>query len=80
MPLIYANEGFERITGHSVAKTLGRNCRFLQGTGGSCVEALDELRAAITQGRACTVQLDNYHKNGDPFVNNLVRWAVPSHG
>ena len=30
-PLIYANEGFERVTGYAVAEVLGRNCRFLQG-------------------------------------------------
>jgi PAS domain S-box-containing protein len=30
-PLIYANAGFERLTGYSVAEVLGRNCRFLQG-------------------------------------------------
>ena len=28
-PLIYANEGFERVTGYSVAEVVGRNCRFL---------------------------------------------------
>ena len=30
-PLIYVNEGFERVTGYSAAETLGRNCRFLRG-------------------------------------------------
>jgi len=30
-PLIYVNEGFERLTGYSAAEVLGRNCRFLQG-------------------------------------------------
>ena len=30
-PLIYANEGFERMTGYTVDDVLGRNCRFLQG-------------------------------------------------
>lgn len=30
MPLIYANEAFARITGYSVAESLGKNCRFLQ--------------------------------------------------
>ena len=33
---------------------------------------LDELKRAIAQGRPCVVQLNNYRKNGDPFVNNLV--------
>ena len=72
MQLIYANEGFKRITGHSVSKTLGRNCRFLQGEG-TCPEALAQLRSAIVDGKPCVVQLENYKKNGDPFVNNLVR-------
>ena len=31
MPLIYANAGFERLTGYSIGEVLGRNCRFLQG-------------------------------------------------
>lgn len=30
-----------------------------------------ELRAAINAGKACVVQLMNYRKNGDPFVNYL---------
>src|SRR5512134_4027854 len=30
-PLIYANNGFERLTGYPVVEVLGRNCRFLQG-------------------------------------------------
>ena len=36
MPLIYANEAFARITGYSVAESLGKNCRFLQ----VCLSAL----------------------------------------
>ena len=32
-PLIYVNEGFERVTGYPAAEVLGRNCRFLQGPG-----------------------------------------------
>jgi PAS domain S-box-containing protein len=30
-PIIYANAGFERLTGYSVEEVLGRSCRFLQG-------------------------------------------------
>ena len=30
-----------------------------------------ELRAAIRDGRACVVQLMNYRRNGDAFVNYL---------
>ena len=30
-PIIYADEGFIRMTGYSESETLGRNCRFSQG-------------------------------------------------
>ncbi len=32
---------------------------------------LEELRRATRQGQACVVQLMNYRKNGDAFVNYL---------
>lgn len=69
-PLIYANEGFERLTGYTVAEVIGRNCRFLQGpaTDPATVEA---LRHAIAERRAITVQLLNYRKDGTPFWNRL---------
>jgi phosphoserine phosphatase RsbU/P len=69
-PLIYANAGFERLTGYSVAEVLGRNCRFLQGSA-TDLATLDELRTAIGQEREVTVQLLNYRKDGTPFWNRL---------
>ncbi|EFJ44101.1 hypothetical protein VOLCADRAFT_65257 [Volvox carteri f. nagariensis] len=70
MPLIYANAGFVRTTGYSVEYVIGKNCRFLQGEG-TDGQPVQELKEAIKQGRACVVQLLNYKKNGDPFVNYL---------
>ncbi|MDI9639748.1 ATP-binding protein [Geitlerinema splendidum] len=70
MPLIYINEAFEQITGYSTAETLGRNCRFLQGND-RAQPALTELRAALQQGRSCSVLLRNYHKDGRLFWNEL---------
>ena len=32
-PIVYANKAFERVTGYARDEILGRNCRFLQGTG-----------------------------------------------
>jgi PAS domain S-box-containing protein len=69
-PLIYANAGFERLTGYSVAEVLGRNCRFLQGPA-TDLATVDALRTAIGQQREVTVQLLNYRKDGTPFWNRL---------
>ena len=69
-PLIYANAGFERLTGYSVADVLGRNCRFLRGPG-TDPATVDTLRTAIREKREVTVQLLNYRKDGTPFWNRL---------
>lgn len=69
-PLIYVNEGFERLTGYSAAETLGRNCRFLQGPG-TDPAAVDEIRAAIAEKRGCVVEILNYRRDGVPFWNRL---------
>jgi phosphoserine phosphatase RsbU/P len=69
-PLIYANAGFERLTGYSAVEVLGRNCRFLQGPG-TDPETVHALRTAIQENREVTVQLLNYRKDGKPFWNRL---------
>jgi PAS domain S-box-containing protein len=69
-PLIYANEGFERLTGYPVAEVLGRNCRFLQGPD-TDPGAVAEIRAAITDQRECVVEILNYRRNGCAFWNRL---------
>ena len=69
-PLIYVNEGFERMTGYTRAEVLGRNCRFLQGPGTSA-DAVAEIRAALSQRRECVVEILNYRKDGSPFWNRL---------
>ena len=69
-PLIYANAGFERLTGYSADEVMGRNCGFLQGaeTDG---ETLGNLRAALREQREITVKLLNYRKDGTTFWNRL---------
>lgn len=69
-PIIYANSGFERLTGYSVKDVLGRNCRFLQGADTEAA-AVAEIRESVRAGRECTVQLLNYRKDGSPFWNRL---------
>jgi len=58
-PIVYANPAVERITGYSVEEAIGKNCRFLQGEDRD-QPALEELRAAITEGRECWVVLRNW--------------------
>lgn len=69
-PLIYVNEGFERMTGYPAAEALGRNCRFLQGPDTDVV-AVAEIRAALAGCRECLVEILNYRKDGTTFWNRL---------
>ena len=70
LPLIYVNEGFERITGYRAREAVGRSCRFLQGPDRD-QPGLDELRRCLKEGISCEVRLRNRRKNGDPFWNEL---------
>ena len=69
-PLIYANSGFERLTGYSVESIIGKNCRFLQGPG-TDPTAAEEIRSALREQRECVVEILNYRKDGTPFWNRL---------
>jgi sigma-B regulation protein RsbU (phosphoserine phosphatase) len=69
-PLIYANDGFERMTGYPVAEVLGRNCRFLQGPDTDAA-SVAEIRAALAESRECVVEILNYRKDGTAFWNRL---------
>ncbi|HNO74904.1 PAS domain-containing protein [Nitrosomonas mobilis] len=70
LPLVYANKAFEIITGYSQAETLGRNCRFLQGTDHDQPERL-RLKEAIKNKQPVKIVLRNYRKNGELFYNHL---------
>jgi PAS domain S-box-containing protein len=69
-PMIYISPEFERQTGYTVAESLGRNCRFLQGpeTDPAAVEAIRQGLKARTR---FTIDILNYRKDGTPFVNRL---------
>ncbi|MDA1316079.1 MAG: SpoIIE family protein phosphatase [Acidobacteria bacterium] len=69
-PIIYANAGFERLTGYSIDDVVGRNCRFLQGPD-TDTATVQRIRDAIKNEEERTVQLLNYRKNGTPFWNRL---------
>jgi PAS domain S-box-containing protein len=69
-PLIYVNSAFERMTGYSAAEVIGQNSLFLQRDETNQPD-LDKLRAAIREGRDCSVVLRNYKKDGTLFWNEL---------
>jgi PAS domain S-box-containing protein len=69
-PLIYANQGFVRMTGYAVAEVLGRNCRFLQGPD-TDLRAAQDIREAVEEERECVVEILNYRKDRSTFWNRL---------
>jgi PAS domain S-box-containing protein len=69
-PLVYVNEAFLRMTGYTEAEVLGRNCRFLQGSG-TDRNTVRELHEALQEARPCQVLLYNYRKDGVGFWNEL---------
>ena len=71
MPLVYVNKAFETITGYTLAETVGRNCRFLQGKEHDQA-GVSQLRKAIKNKESVEVTLRNYRKNGELFYNHLV--------
>ena len=70
LPLIVANGAFLRLTGHSRAEVLGRNCRFLQD-GLDNETARAEARACISEGAARQMVFRNRRKTGEVFDNLL---------
>ncbi|SNZ15226.1 PAS/PAC sensor signal transduction histidine kinase [Natronoarchaeum philippinense] len=68
--LIYANEGFQRLTGYSKSSVVGQNCRFLQGDETSG-EPVATMRDAVEANEATSVELRNYRKDGAMFWNRV---------
>ena len=69
-PIIQVNAAFELITGYTEAEAVGRNCRYLQGS--DCLQPeIEEVRTALREGRACSVTLRNYRRDGTMFRNAL---------
>ena len=71
LPLVYVNKAFEIITGYTLAETVGKNCRFLQGSEHD-QSGVKQLREAIKNKRSVEVVLRNYRKNGELFYNHLL--------
>jgi PAS domain S-box-containing protein len=70
LPIVYANEGFTRLTGYPTQRVLGDNCRFLQGEGTDDA-TVTEIREAIDSDRPIRTEILNYRADGTPFWNKL---------
>ena len=70
-PIVEVNQAFEVLTGYPRDEILGRNCRFLSGSG-TDPDARAELRSAVAQGRPTIIELLNYRKDGTPFRNAVM--------
>jgi len=63
-PIVYVNERFEEITGYDRSAVLGRNFRALQGEG-TDPETAQYLNERIRAAEPVSVDIVNYHKNGE---------------
>eukprot|EP00271_Cylindrocystis_brebissonii_P020043 TRINITY_DN645_c0_g1_i1.p1 TRINITY_DN645_c0_g1~~TRINITY_DN645_c0_g1_i1.p1 ORF type:complete len:1139 (-),score=211.04 TRINITY_DN645_c0_g1_i1:1780-5196(-) len=70
-PIVFVNEGWEKITGYTSKEVEGLHCgAFLQGPL-TDVSAVATLKSACMEGRAASVEIINYKKDGTPFWNWL---------
>ncbi|XP_024396813.1 protein TWIN LOV 1 [Physcomitrium patens] len=67
-PIVFASEGFLRMSRYERDEVVGRNCRFLQGPD-TDRRTVVEIRDAIREERACQVLILNYTKYKEPFWN-----------
>nr|AML79208.1 putative LOV domain-containing protein [Synsepalum dulcificum] len=69
-PILYASAGFFKMTGYTSKEVIGRNSRFLQGSG-TDPEDVAKIREALQSGTNYCGRLLNYKKDGTPFWNLL---------
>lgn len=70
--IVYANDGFERMTGYSREEVLGKTPRILQGEKTDRA-VLDKLRKRLKDGQAFFGHTVNYRKDGTEFIN---QWDI----
>ena len=69
-PMVAVNGAFEALTGYPASETLGRNCRFLQGSGTDPATKA-RLRGHLAAHRGCVEWIVNYRRDGSMFWNLL---------
>jgi len=69
-PLVYVNQGFEKLTGYTAEEVIGKSYHMLQGSDTEQPE-IAVIRTAIAKAQGCVVTLRNYRKDGTMFWNQL---------
>ncbi len=70
--IVYANSGFEAVTGYSEEEVLGKTPRILQGPR-TDPDVTDSLRTALEAGDNWSGETINYRKDGETYQ---VQWSV----
>jgi len=70
--IIYANEAFEKLTGHDPSSVIGKTPRILQGPG-TDAKVIAKLTNALKSGGKFEGKAINYKKDGTPFI---MYWRV----
>ncbi len=69
-PIVFANQAFCDLTGYDEADFIGRNCRFLQGAE-TTRQSVEAIRNALETNEVTMVEIVNYRKSGEKFINAL---------
>ena len=78
-PIVFANDAFTRLTGYERSDVVGRNCRFLQGSGTNA-DDVTKIRNSIARCEPIEIDLLNYRKDGSNFWNRVLISPVFSNG
>jgi len=78
LPVIYASDAFQAMTGYSRDEIVGRNCRFLQSPPDSNnphahinLAQVQELSAKVQSAVVCQHVIPNFTKSGELFLNSI---------
>ncbi|GAA4036463.1 hypothetical protein GCM10022213_02330 [Parerythrobacter jejuensis] len=70
-PLVAINKAFADLTGYEESECVGRNCRFLSGSGTE-PWLTEKIREGVREHKPVLVEILNYKKDGSPFRNAVL--------
>ena len=69
-PIIFASDGFLKLTGYTLNQVIGKNCRMLQGER-TDREQIKILKKGISEGVDTSITVYNYKADGTEFLNSV---------